>query len=162
MSLQGIFSDPQTLSDTRPSTLCNRLSSISLTVSPSVSTPISSGDVQLRCGGTGEISLPLFGASAPSSTPANREAGAEPSARMDVPQILPVRYENSTQSASLVHDSIGASLTTRRPIPSSDGVAGDDRTTSGNLGRRGLAVFLQRLECHGISHCDPSEYHKDV
>lgn len=164
VSLQGVFDCSQVFSDTRPSTLRSRISSISSTDAPSIPSPDISGETQHDNVENGACLRTSRGAVFPSMLSESNNI-SRPNAFVGARKNSPkpdTMCENSGRTLLPRHVAANVSLATGGPTVSAGGDVGDVGINIGDSGRQNLAVFLQRLECHGISHCDPGDCHTDA
>lgn len=160
-SLQGTFDVSQISFDTRPSTLCSRISSISLTDTTSLPRPDVTSEA--RDGkGQKEAGVPTSHDTGFSVVPVESSGALRPGLFGGTGGLSPkpdTIRKNSVVQTPVLH-SVAANLSTTGKIPvlTNGDVDGVGTNTSDPNGH-GLAAFLQRLECHGISHCDPGVCH---
>lgn len=137
---------------------------MSSTDAPSIPTPDVSGETQHGNTENGTCLRTSWGAAFPSMLTEGTSI-SRPNAAMSAGKNslrLDTMCENSGRTLLPRRVAANVSLTTGRPNVSAGGDVGDVGINIGDSGRQNLAVFLQRLECHGISHCDPGDCHTDV
>lgn len=160
-SLQGTFDASQISSDTLPSTLCSRISSISLTDTTSLPRPDVTSEIR---GGNGQkevcvrASYDTGSSVMPAESSGSLRHGVFEGTGRNSPELDTIR-KNSVVQTPVLHN-VAANLSTMGKMTvSTNGDVGEMGTNSSDPNGHGLAAFLQRLECHGITHCDPGACH---
>jgi hypothetical protein len=164
VSLQGVFDCSQVSSDARPSTLWSRISSTSSTDALPFPLLDATGEIQHGNGENVTCVQTSRGETLP-STLAESNDTSQPSGFANArknPTQLDAMCKDSGRTLLPHRVAAKVSLTTGKPTVSARDDVGDVGIDIGDFGRQGVAVFLHQLECHGISHCDPGDCHRDA